>query len=79
MHLASFALFLVVVGIHSAAHLAKLRRFAFADWASGRRTRGHVLRRGVVGFALVAGGAVAVAALQSAGPWLTAISQNLGG
>jgi hypothetical protein len=79
VHSASFALFLFVVGVHSAAHLAKLRRFAFADWARGRRTRGHVLRRGVVGFALVAGGAVALAALQSAGPWLTAISQNVGG
>ena len=33
----------------------------------------------LVGFALVAGGAVALAALQSAGPWLTAISQNVGG
>ena len=60
VHSASFALFLLVVGVHSAAHLAKLRRFAFADWARGRRTRGHVLRRGVVGFALVAGGAVAL-------------------
>ncbi len=79
VHSASFALFLFVVGAHSIAHLPKLRRFALADWARGRRTRGHVLRRGLVGFALVAGGAVALAALESAGPWLTAIRHSVGG
>lgn len=78
VHSASFALFLLVVGVHSFAHLAKLRRFALADWTRGRRPRGHLLRRGLVGFAVVAGGAVALAALQSAGPWLTAISHNVG-
>ncbi len=79
LHSASFALFLIVVGVHAIAHLPKLRRFALADWARGRRTRGHVLRRGLVGFALVAGGAAAVAALQLVGPWLTAIHQGIGG
>lgn len=72
-HSASFVLFLLVVGAHALAHLPKLQRFAFADWASGRRAQGHVLRRASVGFALVAGGAFAIAALQGAGPWLTAL------
>jgi len=79
VHSASFALFLVVVGVHSLAHLSKLRRFALADWARGRRPRGHALRRGVVAFALVSGGSVAVAAMQFAGPWLTAIRHSVGG
>ena len=35
----------LVVGAHAVAHLPKLRRFAFADWASGRRAQGHALRR----------------------------------
>jgi hypothetical protein len=79
VHSASFTLFLLVVGVHAVAHLPKLRRFAFADWASGRRASGHVLRRGLVGFALVAGGAFAFAALQAAGPWLTALRHGIGG
>ena len=69
VHSASFALFLVVVGAHAFAYLPKLRRFAFADWASGRRVQGHQLRRGLVAFVLVAAAAVAIAALQTAGPW----------
>ena len=79
VHSASFAIFLVVVGTHALAHLPKLRRFAFADWASGRRTQGHALRRGLVAFALVAGGSFAVAAVETASPWLTAFGHGLGG
>ncbi len=79
VHSASFALFLFVVGAHALAHLPKLRRFAFADWVSGRRAQGHLVRRGAVAFAVVAGGAFAFAALQSSGSWLTAIQQGVGG
>jgi hypothetical protein len=79
LHSASFALFLLVVGAHALAHLPKLRRFAFADWARGRRARGHALRRTLVGFALVAGGSLALAAAESAGPWLHAIQHGVGG
>jgi hypothetical protein len=79
VHSASFALFLIVVGVHALAHLPKLRRFALADWARGRRAQGHMLRRSLVAFALVAGGSVAVATLQVSGPWLTAIRQGFGG
>ena len=78
VHSASFALFLLVVGSHALAHLPKLRRFAFADWARGRRAQGHALRRAAVGFALVAGGAVGFAALQDAGVWLTAFHHRIG-
>jgi hypothetical protein len=78
-HGASFALFMLVVGVHALAHLPKLRRFAFTDWARGRRARGHALRRGVVAFALVAGGSGAIAIMQAAGPWLTAIRAGIGG
>ncbi len=78
-HSASFALFLVVVGAHAVAHLPKLRRFAFADWASGRRAQGHALRRAVVACSLVLGGGVAVAAAQNAGPWVAAIQHGVGG
>jgi hypothetical protein len=74
LHSASFAIFLLVVGAHALAHLPKLRRFAFAD-----RAQGHALRRAAVGFALVSGGAVAVAAAQSAGPWVAAIRHGVGG
>jgi hypothetical protein len=70
VHSASFALFLLVVGTHALAHLPKLRRFAFADWMRGR-AEGHGLRRAVVAFAVVGGGAFAVAALQALGPWTT--------
>jgi hypothetical protein len=79
VHSASFALFLMVVGVHSIAHLPKLRRFALADWTRSRRPRGHALRRGLVAFAVVAGGSVAVAAMQVAGPWLMAIRHGVGG
>jgi hypothetical protein len=79
VHSASFALFLLVVGGHALAHLPKLRRFAFADWSRGRRARGHALRRALVGFALVVGGSLAVAAAQSAGPWVQAIQHGIGG
>jgi hypothetical protein len=78
MHSASFAIFLLVVGAHAVAHLPKLRRFAFADWVSGRRTQGHAVRRGVVAFALVSGAAFAVASLQTAGPWITALHRGFG-
>lgn len=79
VHGASFTLFLVLVSVHAIAHLPKLRRFALADWVTGRRTPGHLLRRSAVTFALVTGGALAVAAVQSAGPWLTAIKHGIGG
>jgi hypothetical protein len=79
VHSTSFALFLLFVGAHALAHLPKLRRFAFADWNRGRRAQGHALRRSAVAFALVSGGAVAVAAVETAGPWLTAIQQHAGG
>jgi hypothetical protein len=79
LHSASFAIFLLVVGTHALAHLPKLRRFAFADWARGRRARGHALRRTLVGFALVAGGSLAIAAAQDIGPWLHAIHHGVGG
>ena len=79
VHSASFALFLLVVGAHAVAHLPKLRRFALADWASGRRAHGHQLRRGLVAFALVSAGAFAIAALQTAGPWVAAIHRGIGG
>ena len=74
LHSASFAVFLLVVSAHAVAHLPKVRRFAFVD-----RVQGHALRRAAVGFALVAGGAVAVAAAQSAGPWAAAIRHGFGG
>jgi len=77
VHSTSFAVFLIVVGTHALAHLPKLRRFAFADWATGRRTQGHALRRGLVAFTLVAGGSFAVAAVETAGPWFSA--HGLGG
>ncbi len=79
VHSASFALFLVVVGAHAVAHLPKVRRFAFADWAGGRRAQGHALRRAVVACALVLGGGIAVAAAQNAGPWVAAIQHGVGG
>ena len=78
-HSASFALFLLVVGAHVFAHLPKLRRFAFADWTRGRRAHGHALRRGLVSFAVVTGGALAIAAAQASGPWLNAIQHSVGG
>ena len=74
LHGASFAIFLLVVGVHTLAHLPKLRRFAFSD-----RAQGHALRRAAVAFALVAGGAVAVVAAQHAGPWAAAVRHGLGG
>jgi hypothetical protein len=74
LHGASFAIFLLVVGAHAIAHLPKVRHLAFAD-----RVQGHALRRGAVAFALVTGGAVAVAAAQSSGPWLAAMQHGLGG
>jgi hypothetical protein len=79
VHGASFALFLIAVGVHGLAHLPKLRRFAFADWAAGRRPQGHFVRRTAVAFSVVAGGGVAVAALHDAGPWLHAMQHGLGG
>ncbi len=77
-HSASFALFLLLVGTHAVAHLPKLRRFAFADWMR-TRAQGHALRRGVVAFAVVGGGALAVAALQTLGPWTTLMHGHFGG
>lgn len=79
VHGASFAVFLIVVGIHALAHLPKLRRLAFADWVRGRRPQGHFVRRSAVAFSVVAGGGIAVAALQGAGPWLQAMQHGLGG
>jgi hypothetical protein len=78
-HSASFALFVLVVGVHALAHLPKVRQLGLADWSSARRARGHALRRGAVAFAVVAGGAAGLAALQTAGPWLTALRQGVGG
>ena len=78
-HSASFALFLLVVGAHVFGHLPKLRRFAFADWTRGRRAHGYALRRGLVSFAVVTGGALAIAAAQASGPWLNAIQHSIGG
>lgn len=77
VHSTSFAIFVIVVGAHALAYLPKLRRFAFADWARGRRTQGHALRRGLVAFALVAGGSFAVAAVETASPWFS--HHRLGG
>jgi hypothetical protein len=79
VHSASFALFLLVVGAHALAYLPRLRRFAFADWMRGRRAQGHALRRAVVAFALVTGGAFAVAVLQTLGPWTTFMQGHFGG
>ncbi len=79
VHSASFALFLLMVGAHAIAHLPMLRRFAFADWASGRRVQGHLVRRGAAAFGLLTGGALAVAAIESAGPWMTSIRHSVGG
>ncbi len=79
VHSASFALFVLVMGAHALAHLPKLRHSAFADWASGRHAQGHALRRAVAAFGVVAGGALAVAALQSSGPWLSALQNGVGG
>ena len=78
VHSASFALFLIVVSAHALAHLPRLRRFAFADWARGRRARGHTLRRTLVGFALVTGASLAVAAIEATGPWIQAIHNSVG-
>lgn len=79
LHSASFALFLLVVGAHALAHLPKLSRYALADWARVGRARGHALGRSLVGFALVSGGSLAVAATQTARPWLQAIRHGVGG
>jgi len=79
VHGASFALFLILVGVHAAAHLPKVRRFALADWVAGRRAPGHLLRRSAVTFAVITGGALAVAAVQNAGPWMTAVQHGIGG
>jgi hypothetical protein len=68
IHGMSFALFLIVVGLHTAAHLPVVRRFGFAD-VLGASGQGRWIRLSVVGFALVAGGAVAFAAAQSSGTW----------
>lgn len=78
LHSASFALFLLLIGVHALAHLPKLHRFALADWISGRRTHGHALRRSLVAFAVVTGGSLAVVAAQSAAPWLHAIQHHVG-
>jgi uncharacterized membrane protein len=78
VHSASFVLFLLLAGAHALAHLPKLRRFAFADWMRVR-AQGHALRRGVVAFALVGGGAFAIAALQTLGPWTTLLHRHFGG
>ncbi len=67
-----------VVSAHALAHLSKLRRFAFADWARGRRARGHILRRTLVGFALITGASLAVAAVEATGPWIQAINNSVG-
>lgn len=79
IHGASFALFLLVVSAHGLAHLPKVRDFALADWVGGRRAAGHGLRRAIVAFGIVVGGAAALAAAQSAGPWLAAVHRGLGG
>jgi hypothetical protein len=78
VHSAGFALFLLVVGAHALAHLPRLRRFALADWMRGR-AQGHLLRRGAVAFAVVSGGASAVAALQTLAPRTTLMHHNFGG
>ncbi len=78
VHSASFTLFLLLVGAHALAHLPSLRRFAFADWMRSR-AQGHALRRGVVAFALVSGGAFAIAALQTVAPWTTLMHRHFGG
>ena len=78
VHSASFLLFLLVVGVHAVAHVPKLRRFAFADWTIGSRAQGHVVRRSLVAFALVTGGAFAIAALETASPWLNSFGHRLG-
>ena len=78
VHSASFALFVLVIGVHAVAHLPKLRRFAFADWAQ-TRPQGHALRRGLAAFAVVAGGSIAIAAAQTAGPVLAAFQHGIGG
>ncbi len=78
IHSASFALFVVIVGAHALAHLPKLRRFAFADWMRGRG-QGHALRRGVVALALVSGGAFAIGALETLGPWTNVMHHHFGG
>jgi hypothetical protein len=79
VHGASFALFLILVGVHAVAHLPKIRRFALADWITGRPMDGQLVRRSAVTFAVITGGALAVAALQSAGPWVTAMQHGVGG
>lgn len=66
VHGASFALFALTVSAHVLAHLPKLRRYALADFLAGQRARGHAVRRGLAGFALVGGGALAVAGFERA-------------
>jgi hypothetical protein len=78
VHSASFALFLLLAAAHALAHLPTLRRFAFADWMRSR-AQGHALRRGVAAFAVVSGGAFAVAALQTVGPWTNLMHRHFGG
>ncbi len=79
VHSASFLLFVLVVGIHALAYLPKLRRFALADWMTGRHASGHRLRRGLVAFAIISAGAVAIATLETAGPWAAGIRHGIGG
>lgn len=76
LHGASFAVFLLTVGVHGFAHLPKLRRFAFADWLAPRR--GHALRQGLVAFALVTGLSAGVAVMISLGPLLPLLARDHG-
>jgi hypothetical protein len=66
----SFALFLLVVGVHAFAHLPVVRRFGFAD-LFGVAGQGRWIRLGAISFALVAGAAIAIAAARSSATWLS--------
>lgn len=73
VHAVSFAVFGVVVSLHTLAYLRRVARDGFVDWRLRRPTlAGTSLRRLAVVGALAAGAAVALATLSVQGAWLSA-------
>ena len=71
LHAASFAVFGVVVSLHTLAYLTRVLRDGTADWRKWRPTlAGTSARRAVVVGALAAGAVVALATLSVQGTWL---------
>lgn len=73
LHAASFAVFGVVVSLHTLAYLTRVLRDGTADWRKWRSTlAGTSARRVAVAGALAAGVVVALATLSVQGAWLRA-------